>query len=54
MPESFFNKVAASVCIFIKTDTPEQMFSCEFCKTSKNTYFTEHLRVIASVDKNIY
>ena len=24
------------------------MFSCEFCEIFKNTFFTEHLRVIAS------
>ena len=24
------------------------MFSCEFCKISKNTFFTEHLRMTAS------
>ena len=24
------------------------MFSCEFCEISKNTFFTEHLRAIAS------
>ena len=24
------------------------MISCEFCKISKNTFLTEHLRVIAS------
>ena len=27
-----------------------QMFSCEFCEISKNTFFTEHLRKIASGD----
>ena len=25
------------------------LFSCEFCEISKNTFFTEHLRAIASV-----
>ena len=25
-----------------------QVFSCEFCKISKNTFFTEHLRTTAS------
>ena len=24
------------------------MFSCEFCETFKNTFFTEHLRATAS------
>ena len=40
-----------------KTPVPEsllkkrlaQVFSCEFCEISKNTFFTEHLRVTASV-----
>ena len=26
-----------------------KVFFCEFCKTFKNTYFTEHLRVTASI-----
>ena len=25
------------------------LFSCEFCRISKNTFFTQHLRVTASV-----
>ena len=28
---------------FIKKETLAQMFSCEFCEISKNTFFTEHL-----------
>ena len=35
--ESFFNKVV-----------PAQVFSCEYCEISKNTYFEEHLRTAAS------
>ena len=31
---------------------PEQVFSCEFCEISKNTFFTESLRTTASEDKN--
>ena len=35
-----------------------QIFSCEFCVISKNTFFTEHLWTTASVRspilKNIY
>ena len=33
---------------FIKKETLAQMFSCEFCEISKNTFFTEHLRTTAS------
>ena len=34
---------------FIEKETLAQVFSCEFCKISKNTLFTEHLWVTASV-----
>ena len=27
----------------LKKETLAQMFSCEFCEISKNTFFTEHL-----------
>ena len=33
---------------FMKKETLAQVFSCEFCKISKNTFFTEHLRTTAS------
>ena len=47
----FFNKVAGQrpeACNFIKKETLAQVFSCEFCEISKNTYSTEHLRTTAS------
>ena len=34
---------------FIKKETLAQMFSCEFCKISKNTFLTEHLWATGSV-----
>ena len=34
---------------FIKQETLPQVFSCEFCETSKNTFFTEHFRTTTSV-----
>ena len=34
--------------LFIKKDTLAQVFSCEFCEISQNTFSTEHLRMIAS------
>ena len=37
----FFNKVAG--LNFIKKETLAQVFSCEFCEISKNTFFIEHL-----------
>ena len=39
----FFNKVAGAASNFIKKETLAQMFSCEFCEISKNTFFTEHV-----------
>ena len=33
---------------------PLEMFPCEFCKISKNTFFTEHLRTTASVAESLY
>ena len=48
----FFNKVAGlrpQACNFIKKETLAQVFSCEFCEISKNSFLTEHLRATASV-----
>ena len=39
---SFFNKV-------VNKETLTQVFSCEFCEIFKNTSFTEHLWVTASI-----
>ena len=36
-------------CNFIKTETLVQVFSCEFCKISNNTFFTEHVWTTASM-----
>ena len=35
----FFNKVAGATCNFIKKKTLAQVFSCEFCEISKNSFF---------------
>ena len=34
---------------FIEKETVVQVFSCEFCEISKNTFFTKHLWVTATV-----
>ena len=42
----FFNKVAGlrpEACNFIKKEALAQVFFCEFCEISKNTYLTEHV-----------
>ena len=36
-----------ATCNFIKNETLAQVFSCEFCEISKNTFFTEHLLTTA-------
>ena len=45
----YFNKFAdLGDCNFIKKETLALVFSSEFCKISKNTFFTEHLWMTAS------
>ena len=34
----------ALACNFIKKETLAQVFSCEYCEISKNTFLAEHLR----------
>ena len=43
----YFNKVA-DACNVIKKETLTQVFSCEFCEISKNTFFTKHFWAAAS------
>ena len=38
----------ATFCNFIKKETLEEVFPCEICKISENTFFPENLRTIAS------
>ena len=38
-----------TACNFIKKETLAQVFSCEFCEISYNTFFTEHVWATASV-----
>ena len=45
----FFNNVSGGASNFIKKQALAQVFSCEFCKISKNTLFTEHVWVTASI-----
>ena len=40
---SFLKICRPEVCNFIKNEALAQMFSCEFCKISKNTFFYKHL-----------
>ena len=54
---SFLTKLLASAYNFITTlfrkETLAQVFSCEFCKISRNTFFTGHLWAIASILWNL-
>ena len=36
-------------CNVIKKETVAQVFSCEICEISKNTFFTEHIWTTASM-----
>ena len=51
---SFFKKLQASVCNFVKKETRAQMFFREFCEIFKSTYFIEHLWATASVLRYIF
>ena len=44
------NEVADLACNIIKKEFLAQVFSYEFCESFKNTFFTEHLRVSASIN----
>ena len=46
---SFLIKLQAKTCKFIKKETLIQVFSCEFCKNSKNTFSYRTPPVAASV-----
>ena len=47
---SFLIKLQAEACNFIKKETLAQVFSCEFCEISKNTFSHRTPLVAASVD----
>ena len=54
MLESVFNKLQA-LGNFLKKETLAQVFSCEFCKTSKNTFFHGKPLVAASpIEKSFF
>ena len=46
--KSLFKRAAGLAYKFIKKKTVTRAFACEFCKISKNIYFTEHLWTAAS------
>ena len=54
MPESLLIKLQASACNFIKNETMAQVFSCEFCEISKNTFSYMTPLVAASGTKLIH
>ena len=45
---SFLIKLQTHACNFIKKETLAQVFSCEFCKIFKKTFFTENFLKTAS------
>ena len=42
----FLIKLQAQVCVFIKKETLTQVFSCEYCKIFKKSFFIKHLLFI--------
>ena len=46
-----FLEISPNACNFIKKETLAQVFSCEFCEISKNTFFRRTPLVAASVEK---
>ena len=48
---NFWTFTVASACNFIKKEALAQVFSCKFCKISRNTFFTEHLWMTASANQ---
>ena len=53
MLESLFNEVSGLENWKFIEVTPAKVFFCEFCQVFKNTYFVEHLQLIASESVNI-
>ena len=45
----FFKKRCSKAYNFIEIESLTQVFSCEFCEVSMNSFFTENLRTTASV-----
>ena len=48
------NKVAGPLPEFLLKNTPAQMFFCNFCEISKNTFFTGSLWVTTSGSSGCY
>ena len=48
-----FLKLQPQTCNFIQKETLAQVFACEFCEISKNTFFTEHLWTTATVTSRL-
>ena len=46
---SFLIKLQVEACNFIKKDVLTEVYSYEFCKIFKNTFFTEHFQMTASM-----
>ena len=47
-------KRCSKACNFIGIESLAQVFSCEFCEVSQNTFFTEHTQTTASLSLQRY
>ena len=43
---SFYKATGPKACIFIKKETPTQVFGCEYYKIFKNSFFKERLFIV--------
>ena len=43
---TILQRIILEACNFIEKEASAQVFSCEFCEISKNTFFTENVQVI--------
>ena len=44
----------SEACNSIKKEALTQMFFCEFCEISENTFFTDHFRATASGKRTLF
>ena len=49
---TIFQRIILEACNFIEKEASAQVFSCEFCEISKNTFFTENVWTTDSLFRN--
>ena len=49
---TILQRIILEACNFIEKEASAQVFSCEFCEISKNTFFTENVWTTDSLFRN--